>query len=156
MAFSIYIPIQIFFADPYLVHLQKYWHHLQQKILMYHLQKNFTVDAMLSVIEKHTTSFQSGISIKCSNFACFLRKPQCKNCCSWENSLISCNFCIEDSSTLNISFFYGALSLSLKSLCVRIRALSIKRPPPNKRLRFRVTFKVLMWVILVIGNCLRK
>ena len=74
MAFSIYISIQIFFADPYLVHLQKYWHHLQQKILMYHLQKNFTVDAMLSVIEKHTTSFKSGISIKSFNFAYFFIK----------------------------------------------------------------------------------
>ena len=39
MTFSIYSAIQIFFADPYLVHLQKYWHHLQQKILIYHLQR---------------------------------------------------------------------------------------------------------------------
>ena len=38
MTFSIYRPIQIFFAD-HLVYLQKYWHHLQQKILMYHLQR---------------------------------------------------------------------------------------------------------------------
>ena len=32
-------PFRYFFADAYLVHLQKYWHHLQQKTLTYHLQR---------------------------------------------------------------------------------------------------------------------
>ena len=36
--------------------------------------KNFTVDTMLSVIEKHTTSFKGGINIKSFNFAYFFIK----------------------------------------------------------------------------------
>ena len=39
MIFSIYRLIQIFFAESYSLHLQKYWHHLQQKVLMYHLHR---------------------------------------------------------------------------------------------------------------------
>ena len=39
MTFSIYRTIHIFFADPYLAHLEKYWHHMQQKLLIYHLQR---------------------------------------------------------------------------------------------------------------------
>ena len=74
MTFSIYRSIHIFFADSYLVHLQKYWYHLQQKILMYHLETVFTVDTMLSVIEKHITSFKSEISIKSFNLAYFFIK----------------------------------------------------------------------------------
>ena len=73
MTISIYRPIQIFFADPSLVHLQKYWQHLQQKILMYHVQRILLL-ILLSVIEKHTTPFKSGVRIKSFNFAYFFIK----------------------------------------------------------------------------------
>ena len=42
---------------------------------MYHGQR-VANDAMLSAVEKHTTSFKSGISIKNFNFAIlFFKKP---------------------------------------------------------------------------------
>ena len=37
MTFSIYKHIQIYFLDPHLVYLQKSWHQLQQKLVIYHL-----------------------------------------------------------------------------------------------------------------------
>ena len=119
---------------------------------MYHVQKCLLLISLVYVIEKHTTSFKSGISIKSFNFAYFLSKNHNVKTAFRERIVQAPVILVSEA---RVPQTYPAfVEPTLRNPCGRISAPPIKRPLPNKWLWLRVNFKVLMRVILATSNSL--